>query len=52
MEAIRWIKFFPPEQQALIFPIHVTPDELLSLDDLKGKPVIMGVLSRRLDTRL
>jgi hypothetical protein len=42
-------QILPPERQALI---HVTPDQLLSLDDLKGKPVIMGVLSRRLDPSL
>jgi hypothetical protein len=40
MEEIRWVKFFPAGEAAPNSTLHVTPDQLLSLNDLKGKPVI------------
>jgi peroxiredoxin len=43
MEEIRWVKFFPAGEAAPNFTLHVTPDQLLSLNDLKGKPMIMAL---------
>jgi peroxiredoxin len=31
------------------FTLHVTPDQMLSLKELRGRPVIPGFLSSRLE---
>ncbi len=41
-----------PGTTAPDFSLHVTPDQKLSLSELKGKPVVLAFYPRRLEPRL
>jgi hypothetical protein len=39
----KWLTFLAAGTSAPDFRLHVTPNQYLSLSDLRGKPVILGV---------